>query len=89
MAYESDIDAIRKCDVLVAVLDGRAIDEGVCVEIGYAKALGKQIVGFKTDSRCALPWGNNPMIDGSVDVWIHNTTALSAYFAERVLSRGA
>src|SRR5688500_16423218 len=37
LAFESDIEAIRRCDILIAVLDGRAIDEGVCVEIGYAR----------------------------------------------------
>ncbi|MGE8319246.1 MAG: nucleoside 2-deoxyribosyltransferase [Pseudomonadales bacterium] len=67
--YQRDIDEIHKCDVLLAILDGRAPDEGVCVEIGYAKALGKRIVGLKTDIRIALPWGNNPMIDGCIDQW--------------------
>jgi nucleoside 2-deoxyribosyltransferase len=67
--YRKDIDEIQRCDVLLAVLDGRTPDEGVCVEIGYAKALGKRIIGFKTDVRTALPWGNNPMVDGCVDDW--------------------
>jgi nucleoside 2-deoxyribosyltransferase len=81
LAYESDIDAIKKCDVLIAVLDGRALDEGVCIEMGFAKALGKHIVGFKSDVRIALPWGNNPMVDGCVDMWVHNIAELSAYIA--------
>lgn len=67
--YQRDIDEIRRCDVLIAVLDGRSPDEGVCIEIGFAKALGKHIIGLKTDVRVALPWGNNPMIDGCVDCW--------------------
>jgi len=67
--YQRDIDEIRQCDVLLAVLDGRAPDEGVCIEIGFAKALGKYIVGLKTDVRVALPWGNNPMVDGCVKHW--------------------
>lgn len=67
--YRRDLDEINKCDVLLAILDGRVPDEGVCVEIGYAKALGKRIVGLKTDIRTALPWGNNPMIDGCIDQW--------------------
>ncbi|HDZ09178.1 nucleoside 2-deoxyribosyltransferase [Pseudohongiella sp.] len=70
MAFRSDIDALRSCDVMVAVLDGRALDEGVCIEMGFAKALGKRIIGVKTDIRVALPWGNNPMVDGCVDVWV-------------------
>ena len=67
--YQRDINEIQKCDVLLAILDGRVPDEGVCVEIGYAKALGKRIIGLKTDVRSALPWGNNPMIDGCIDQW--------------------
>lgn len=82
LAFDSDIDAIRKCDVMIAVLDGRAIDEGVCVEMGFAKALGKHIVGFKTDTRRALPWGNNPMIEGCVDTWVHSTAELSNCISE-------
>jgi nucleoside 2-deoxyribosyltransferase len=67
--YQRDIDEIRRCDVLLAVLDGRTPDEGVCIEMGFAKALGKYIIGLKTDVRVALPWGNNPMVDGCVDRW--------------------
>jgi nucleoside 2-deoxyribosyltransferase len=77
LAYESDIAAIRRCDVLVGVLDGRAMDEGVCFEMGFAKALGKRIVGFKTDVRRALPWGNNPMIEGCVDSWAKDPLELA------------
>src|SRR4051794_38022635 len=29
-----DVEMIRNCDVVVAVLDGRVPDEGVCVELG-------------------------------------------------------
>lgn len=74
--YLRDIDEIHKCDVLLAILDGRTPDEGVCIEIGYAKALGKQIVALKTDIRTALPWGNNPMIDGCIDKWAQTPNEL-------------
>lgn len=85
-AFESDISAIRERDVLIAVLDGRALDEGVCVEIGFAKALCKVIVGFKTDSRQALLWGNNPMIDGCIDTWARSIDELVTVLA-RLMSR--
>lgn len=86
LAYDSDIDAIRRCDIVIAVLDGRAIDEGVCVEMGFAKALGKHIVGFKTDTRRTLPWGNNPMVEGCVDTWVHSTVLLSNYLTQMRVS---
>lgn len=74
--YEQDIDAIRGSDIVLAVLDGRALDEGVCVEMGFAKALGKTIVGYKSDIRMALPWGHNPLVSGCVDVWVNNIQEL-------------
>lgn len=77
-AYEQDIGALKWCDALVAVLDGRALDEGVCIEVGFAKALGKRIIGLKTDVRRALPWGNNPIVDGCVDEWVHSNDELLA-----------
>jgi nucleoside 2-deoxyribosyltransferase len=81
-AFESDIAAIKDCDMLVAILDGRTIDEGVCVEVGFAKALCKRVVGFKSDARCALPWGNNPMIEGCVDTWVRSLPELIAWVEE-------
>lgn len=61
-AYEGDISAIRSCSCLLAILDGRAIDEGVAFELGFAVALGKPCYGLKTDTRVLLPMGDNPMI---------------------------
>lgn len=83
LAYQSDVNAIRQCDVIVAVLDGRAIDEGVCIEIGFAKALGKHIIGYKTDARLALPWGHNPMIEGCIDVWFKSIDEMTNYIIEK------
>jgi len=38
MVFERDLDAIKKADILVFVLDGRVPDEGGCVELGIAYA---------------------------------------------------
>ena len=43
--------ALQASDAVVAVLDGMEVDGGVAFEMGYAKALGKPIVGLKTDYR--------------------------------------
>lgn len=63
--YEADISAIKKCHIIVAVLDGRTIDEGVAFEIGYGNALGKICIAYKSDDRVMLPTGDNPMIMGA------------------------
>ncbi|MGQ9460411.1 MAG: nucleoside 2-deoxyribosyltransferase [Candidatus Bathyarchaeaceae archaeon] len=49
--YEADISALKACDVVVAVLDGAEVDSGVAFEMGYATALGKPMIGLKTDHR--------------------------------------
>lgn len=49
--YEKDISALKACDVVVAVLDGAKVDSGVAFETGYAVAIGKPVMGLKTDHR--------------------------------------
>jgi len=49
--YEEDISALETSDVVLAILDGVDVDAGVAFEVGYAKALGKPIIGLKTDYR--------------------------------------
>jgi nucleoside 2-deoxyribosyltransferase len=61
--FETDLQALRTCDVLVCLLDGRVPDEGTCVELGIAWALGKKCVGFKTDWRVHDPGGLNLMVE--------------------------
>ncbi|WXG44496.1 MAG: nucleoside 2-deoxyribosyltransferase [Promethearchaeati archaeon SRVP18_Atabeyarchaeia-1] len=48
---EEDLEALRRSDLVVAVLDGLDVDTGVAFEMGFAHALGKQILGLKTDHR--------------------------------------
>ena len=62
MVFEADLGALKACTHVVAVLDGRTIDEGVAFEVGYAHALSKTCIGLKTDDRALLPSGDNPMI---------------------------
>lgn len=53
--YEGDVAAIEESDVVVAILDGMDIDPGVAFQIGYAKGVGKKIIGLKTDYRTFSP----------------------------------
>ncbi len=43
--------AIQSSDIVVAVLDGQEVDSGVAAEIGFARALGKKIIGYRGDFR--------------------------------------
>ncbi|MGY2200947.1 nucleoside 2-deoxyribosyltransferase [Pseudomonas gingeri] len=63
--FKKDVEAISKSDIVIAVLDGRTVDEGVAFELGYGYALGKLCIGLKTDVRSMLAVGDNPMITES------------------------
>lgn len=51
LIFSADTEALKKSDILVFVADGRVPDEGACVELGMAYALGKRCYGVRTDSR--------------------------------------
>jgi nucleoside 2-deoxyribosyltransferase len=79
-----DMDAIRQSDLLVAILDGRAIDEGVAFELGIAFAQSKACVGLQTDSRPLASWGNNPMITGALEMIFTSVDDLVGWFHHEV-----
>ena len=81
MVFERDVSAIERCDGIVAVLDGRTVDEGVAFELGLAFGLGKTRVGLQTDPRRLLGVGNNPMIDCALDAVFHEFEALDVWIA--------
>ena len=61
--FQRDIAAIDRCDIVLIVLDGRAVDEGAAFELGYGFARSKMCIALQTDPRRLLPTGNNPMIE--------------------------
>jgi nucleoside 2-deoxyribosyltransferase len=64
--FDSDLNALRGCDVLVMVMDGRVPDEGACVELGIAFGSGMECFGFKTDVRTSEYGTDNFMITGAL-----------------------
>ena len=60
--YSFALDAINHSDAVVAILDGTDADSGTCIEIGYAKAKGKLVVGVRTDFRAGEDRGLNLMV---------------------------
>ncbi|MGH3822060.1 MAG: nucleoside 2-deoxyribosyltransferase [Pseudonocardiaceae bacterium] len=61
--FTGDVNAVRRCDLLVMLLDGRVPDEGACVELGLAYAWDKPCFGLQTDIRRFTDKSNNLMID--------------------------
>ncbi|HJJ31037.1 MAG TPA: nucleoside 2-deoxyribosyltransferase [Methanocorpusculum sp.] len=51
MIYQKNLEALKKADIVVAVIDGADADSGTAWEMGYASALGKRIVALRTDFR--------------------------------------
>ncbi len=64
--FDKDIEGIKGCDIVLLIMDGRVPDEGACVEIGYAYALGKECVGLRTDSAAFQGEHDNCMIIGAL-----------------------
>ena len=44
-------EAIRRCELLVAHLDGQEVDSGTAAEVGFAAGLGLRCFGLRTDLR--------------------------------------
>ena len=49
--FTSNLDALKTADILVAIIDGADADSGTSWEMGYASALGKKVIGLRTDFR--------------------------------------
>jgi nucleoside 2-deoxyribosyltransferase len=73
--YERMMEAIERCDAVVAMLDGVSTDAGTCIELGYARALGKKIVGVRTDFRGVGAEGLCPMTAGVCDHLVCQSSA--------------
>ena len=61
---------VARCDVVLANLDGPDADSGTCVELGYGKALGKTIIGYRTDFRGGEVDGVNAMLRHASDAYV-------------------
>lgn len=79
LIFERDRSALERCDILVAVLDGAHIDEGVAFEIGFANARRAPCIGLQSDVRRALSSGNNPMIGRALSAIFSDVDALVAH----------
>jgi len=74
--FKTDYQAILSCDVILCLLDGRVLDEGMCIELGIAFALRKHCIGYKTDFRSQDLFGNNIMLEGTLSKIFSNQREL-------------
>jgi nucleoside 2-deoxyribosyltransferase len=85
--YRVLIDAVDRCDAVVAILDGPDSDSGTCIEIAYAHAKGKPVIGVRTDFRDGEIHGLNIMTAGicSAIVKLPSNTSTIGEVAEKVV----
>lgn len=58
---------VEDCDGIIVNLNGRVPDEGAVSEAAIAWAMGKPVVGYKTDVRSAFMGQDNPLVTGLFD----------------------
>jgi hypothetical protein len=72
--FELDCARLRKITGMIALLHGPSLDDGVCMESGFAAALGVPVVLLTTDFQTYTP---GPGRDGSVFALLSATSAAS------------
>jgi hypothetical protein len=58
--FELDCARLRRITGMIAVLHGPSLDDGVCMEIGFAAALGVPVVLLSTDFQTFAPTADGP-----------------------------
>lgn len=80
------LDSIDSADAVLCILDGPDVDSGTALEIGYAYAHKKPIVGFRSDFRSSEDKGVNLMISKvcSEILWLPTNRPESAEFVTKL-----
>lgn len=83
--YKQCLESIEKSDIVVAILDGADHDSGTSLEIGYALALKKKIIGVRSDFRTSSDMNNgcNLMIFHACDKVLFASMEFSAEYIKR------
>lgn len=77
--FLNDVEEVKKCGLIIVILDGRVPDEGVCVEVGMAYILGKKCIGYKTDTRKLDEYGDNLMLEGCLEKIVNSREELKDF----------
>jgi len=66
---KKDKEMLHECNLLIGVLDGVCVGAGTTWEMGYMAALGKQVIGLKTDRKVEESIGDiSVIIAGQVKI---------------------
>jgi len=85
--FDYCVRAMVNSDVVVAILDGPDVDAGTCVEIGYAYAHGKPIIGVRTDFRASEDSGVNLMVSKACAeiIWLRDSSVELNHVVDEIL----
>jgi len=70
--FQTDLDALEKADITVALITGQDIDSGTCCEIGYTYAMKKPVLAIDADERRY----RNLFVEGMLTITINDTHQL-------------
>ena len=70
--FQTDLDALKKADITVALITGQDIDSGTSSEIGYTYAMKKPVLAIDADERRY----RNLFVEGMLTVTINDTSQL-------------
>jgi len=70
--FQTDLEALEKADITVALITGQDIDSGTCCEIGYTYAMKKPVLAIDADERRY----RNLFVEGMLTVTINDTHQL-------------
>lgn len=66
---QRDLEEIKKCDLMIGVLNGVCVGAGTAWEMGYAQAIDKKVIGLKTDRKIQESIGDiSVIITGQVNI---------------------
>ena len=70
--FQTDLEALEKADITVALITGQDIDSGTCCEIGYTYAMKKPVLAIDAEERRY----RNLFVEGMLTVTINDTHQL-------------
>jgi nucleoside 2-deoxyribosyltransferase len=64
-----DLKELYECDILIGILNGICVGAGTAWEMGFMQALGKPVIGLKTDRKVNESIGNiSVIVAGNVKI---------------------
>lgn len=87
MIANGDNEHLEKADILIAVIDGQAMDVGVAAEIGYFYSMNKPIIAIYSDSRQGTH-GNEQKIEALNEIAESQFSYVNLYVIGLIKQRG-